>query len=311
MPFWEAGSSSKHEQVLHDGAPRQAQTRLALTSTIQRLSILQVQRQLAGSSGDAPLLSLGIHSSEVAELPACIGRLHSLQVLDLSGCASLKRLPPSLGDLSSLQVLDLSGCPLLLPSDEQLRSLQRPAEARLAAQQLWAAIRSEQKQQSIMEAGGADRLVGVLASEDAGDPLRASICSIVRVLACNLTYCSRLAAAGAGPVLLRLFCRDDFCSDGLAQQRAAPGRALLQMSAFKVSPPRLVLHALCACSLHGVLAWATCLGASCPAGLPACCSAAFAPAFSLVQTSLLVLGAHQNFLLLTSASQADCCSARP
>ncbi len=195
---------------------------------------LQVQQQLEGG---APLLSLRICSSKLDKLPASLGRLSSLQTLDLEGCTSLQLLPVSLGQLASLHTLNLEGCTQLLPSESQLSSLRIPSNpgARHAAEQLWAAIRSEHKQQSIIDAGGAATLVGALAHEGAADPLRAIICNILRVLARNNQHCSRLAEADAGPALLRLFCRDDFYGCGMPQQRAAPGMALLEMMASEVS----------------------------------------------------------------------------
>ena len=45
-----------------------------------------------------------------AELPACIGKLTTLKILDLQGCSQLRRLPASICKLTSLEELDLSGC---------------------------------------------------------------------------------------------------------------------------------------------------------------------------------------------------------
>lgn len=65
-----------------------------------------------GDVNDAPcaMAALEVHSSGLQRLPACIGRLHSLQTLDLDGCSALTLLPESIGHLTNLQTLNLRGC---------------------------------------------------------------------------------------------------------------------------------------------------------------------------------------------------------
>ncbi|KAL4450116.1 hypothetical protein ABPG77_010785 [Micractinium sp. CCAP 211/92] len=64
----------------------------------------ELQSEAAGSN------LLVLHSSELQMLPASVGRLSGLHMLNLRGCTSLQRLPTSLAMLESLQFLELAEC---------------------------------------------------------------------------------------------------------------------------------------------------------------------------------------------------------
>ncbi|KAL4452435.1 hypothetical protein ABPG75_008097 [Micractinium tetrahymenae] len=92
----------------------------------------ELQAEAAGSN------LLGLHSPQLQLLPASVGRLAGLTMLNLRGCASLQCLPASLALLDSLQFLDLADCKQLRrlpPGLGALRCLQTLELAGCAALQ--------------------------------------------------------------------------------------------------------------------------------------------------------------------------------
>ena len=77
----------------------------------------------ADEDGCVSELDLGGYGSQLAALPAPVGRLTSLTYLDLYGCSGLTCLPAEVGGLTSLTKLDLRGWGLdTSPSPRDVRS---------------------------------------------------------------------------------------------------------------------------------------------------------------------------------------------
>lgn len=73
---------------------------------------LQIMRELRPAPGLAsqPMNRLELTCPYLERLPACIGKLHSVLLLNLEGCSKLQQLPSSIQQMHSLENLNLSGC---------------------------------------------------------------------------------------------------------------------------------------------------------------------------------------------------------
>lgn len=63
--------------------------------------------------------------SLITTLPSSIGKLFSLEILDLKACHNLEELPSEIGSLTSLTHLDVSDCPFLESMPKELQKLTR------------------------------------------------------------------------------------------------------------------------------------------------------------------------------------------
>jgi hypothetical protein len=88
-----------------------ASSALVLRADFRRIGAFTdtVAEQLLGTLPPT-LTELQMSCDDVLQLPASLGQLTSLEVLDLSNCRRLARLPDAIGQLSALQTLRLRSC---------------------------------------------------------------------------------------------------------------------------------------------------------------------------------------------------------